>query len=180
MYLLLNIRPRSNRSRALQFSKPCSSKSSVPVPSSAMTRDRSSTVYRQCILVIIWHPGPVPCTGTLNLYSLLHTVSVPCTCTMYMHPVSVPCAAPCTVYIYPVPCTNTLYTHPIRLPCTFFPVPKNCVLCCVLQKRGGAVYTLTAISWWERAAGDRVTSAAIPLKSSGRLIAVTGRNCSDS
>ena len=57
MYLLLNIRPRSNRSRALQFSKPFIYKSSFPVPSSAMTRDRSSTVYRQCILVIIWPPG---------------------------------------------------------------------------------------------------------------------------
>ena len=42
MYLLLNIRLRSN---------------SFPAPSSAMTRDRSSAVYRQCILVIIWRPG---------------------------------------------------------------------------------------------------------------------------
>ena len=69
LYPLLNIMPRSNRSRALQFLKPCIYESSFPVPSSAMTRDRSSTVYRQCMLVRIWRPGTVPRSGATGWWA---------------------------------------------------------------------------------------------------------------
>ena len=57
---------------------------------------------------------------------------------------------------------------------------QRCVQYCVQQKLGGAVYTLTAHSWRERAARNWGHERTISLMGSGWLIATRPRNGSDS